>query len=210
MRPLMQARLIAALMVALPAWAQSQPSRWDAAMEAGKTAYEQGRYEEAEKQLQAALGEAESFEKNDPRLAATLDQLITVYRTEGKPMLAEPHYHRLLGIQEGTWGPMDPRLVTVLNGLGTLYTANRQWAEAESIYQRALAIREKALGGEHPAPVEPRAVRRAEIFHVPVPVGELEEGVVAGGIVVADRQIALAARGEVSAEDVGLAAELDH
>ena len=146
----MQARFTVALIAVLSAWAQSQPSRWDAAMDAGKTAYEQGRYADAEKELQAALGEAESFEKHDPRLAATLDQLITVYRTEGKPMLAEPHYHRLLGIEEGTWGPMDPRLVTVLNGLGTLYTANRQWADAESVYQRALAIREKALGGEHP------------------------------------------------------------
>ncbi len=54
----------------------AQPSPWKAAMEAGKTAYEQGRYAEAEKNLKAALLEAESFGAQDPRLAETLDQLI--------------------------------------------------------------------------------------------------------------------------------------
>src|ERR1700677_2460928 len=67
----------------------------------------------------------------------------------------------------------------------------------------------QALRGEHPAPVEPRAVRRAEVLDVPGTVRELEPGVVVGGVVIAHRQVALAARGEVGAEDVGLASGLD-
>ena len=51
----MQARFTVALIAVLSAWAQSQPSRWDAAMDAGKTAYEQGRYADAEAAARRAI-----------------------------------------------------------------------------------------------------------------------------------------------------------
>ncbi len=76
--------------LAAPALAQNPSAAWEQAMESGRKAYEQGRYEDAEKHLKTALQEAESFEPRDPRLAATLEQVITVYRTQGKIILADP------------------------------------------------------------------------------------------------------------------------
>jgi tetratricopeptide (TPR) repeat protein len=130
--------------------AQDASAAWERATENARKAYEQGRYEEAEKQLKVALQEAESFEPRDPRLAATLEQVITVYRTQGKMVLAEPHYHRLLGIEEGTWGPDHPDLVPTLDALAWVCYGQRKFAEAEPLYWRSLVIWEKAVGSDHP------------------------------------------------------------
>jgi hypothetical protein len=65
------------------------------------------------------------------------------------------------------------------------------------------------LGLVNAASVEPGAVGRAEVFDVPKAMGELEQGVVAGGVVVADGQRALAPRGEFGVKDAGLIAGLD-
>ena len=48
-----------------------------------------------------------------------------------------------------------------------------------------------------------------EVFHVPEAVGVLEAGVVAGGMLVADGQRALAPGGEGGVEDVGPVSGLD-
>src|SRR5580704_17646329 len=67
----------------------------------------------------------------------------------------------------------------------------------------------QALRGEHAAAVEPGPVRRLEVLDVPGAVRELEPGVVVGGMVIGHHQAALAARGEVGAEDMGLLRGLD-
>jgi anti-sigma regulatory factor (Ser/Thr protein kinase)/anti-anti-sigma regulatory factor len=67
----------------------------------------------------------------------------------------------------------------------------------------------QALGAEHAAPVEPGAVGRAEVLYVPVAVRELEQAVLAGGMLVADDQGTLPAGGELLVEGAGLAAGLD-
>src|SRR5580698_8021957 len=65
------------------------------------------------------------------------------------------------------------------------------------------------LGREDAAPVEPGAVGGVEVFGVPVAMGGLEEGVLAGGVLIADDQRALPARGEFGVEDAGIVADLD-
>ena len=58
--------------------------RWDKYNAAGEKAYQQGHYDEAEKQFVVALKEAEKFGGQDPRLAMSLNNLAEIYRTQGK------------------------------------------------------------------------------------------------------------------------------
>ncbi len=51
-------------------------------MAAATKAYQQGNYPEAEKQLGAALKEADGFGPQDPRLATSLSYLGEVYRPQ--------------------------------------------------------------------------------------------------------------------------------
>src|SRR6266699_4890009 len=67
----------------------------------------------------------------------------------------------------------------------------------------------QALGRVHAAVVEPGAVGRAEVLDEPVAVGQLEQGVVAGGVLVIDDQAALPAGGELGVEGADLVAGLD-
>ncbi len=64
--------LILSLLAVLWLWpvaALSQAEQWQSYMAAGAKAYQQGNYPEAEKQLGAAVKEAEGFGPQDPRPA---------------------------------------------------------------------------------------------------------------------------------------------
>ena len=52
-------------------FALAQAPDWETYMEAATKAYREGRYAEAEKQLKAALKEAEAFTPEDPRVATS-------------------------------------------------------------------------------------------------------------------------------------------
>ncbi len=71
-------------------YAFAQAEQWQGHMVAGDQAYQQGNYPEAEKQLVAALKEAEGFGPQDPRLATSLNELALLYRAQGKYAEAEP------------------------------------------------------------------------------------------------------------------------
>ncbi len=62
-----------------PAQVSAQGGLWETYMAAGDKAYQQGNYPEAEKQLAAALKEAEGFGPQDPRLATSLNNLAELY-----------------------------------------------------------------------------------------------------------------------------------
>ncbi len=54
-----------------PAYTSAQGDLWETYMAAATKAYQQGNYPEAEKQLGAALKEAEGFGPQDPRPASS-------------------------------------------------------------------------------------------------------------------------------------------
>ncbi len=128
----------------------AQGGQWETYMAAATKAYQQGNYPEAEKQLGAALKEAEGFGPQDPRLATSLNNLAVLYRAQGKYAEAEPLYKRALIIRQLALGPDHPDVAASLNNLAVLYEAQGKYADAEPFYKRALAILEKALGPEHP------------------------------------------------------------
>ncbi len=132
-------------------YAPNQGAEWQSYITAAQQAYQQADYAEAEKQLEAALKEAEAFGPDDVRLATSLNNLALLYKAQGRYAEAAPLYTRSLAIAEKALGPEHPAVATSLNNLAALYYAQGKYAEAEPLHQRALAIREKALGPEHPA-----------------------------------------------------------
>ncbi len=129
--------------------ASAQDTLWERYFTAGRKAYRQGRNDEAEKQLLAALQEAEKFVPEDPRLVRNLNSLATLYIKLGNYAESVSFIQRSLVIQEKVPGPAHPNLATTLNNLATLYRFQGKYAEAEPLYIRSLAIREKTLGLEH-------------------------------------------------------------
>ncbi len=126
-----------------PATALAQVEPWQSHMDAATTAYQQGNFPEAEKQLGAALKEAEGFGPQDPRLATTLNNLAELYRAQGKYAEAEPLHKRALAIREKALGPEHPHVATSLMNYARLLRETGRSAEAAKMEARAKAIRAK-------------------------------------------------------------------
>lgn len=136
--------LVAPLVVTLFASiASGESTRWETLMGAAAEAFEQARYPEAERRLQAALKEAEKFGPNDLRLGITLNNLAVVYFYQDKDAEAEPLYLRAIAIYEKTVGPDHPELARSLDNLAALYHFQRKNGEAAEMKKRAEAIRAK-------------------------------------------------------------------
>ena len=110
----MKSRLLLLLLLPMwlwPALVIANEARWEQHMRAGVAAYQGGDYEEAVKQTEAALKEAEDFGEQDPRFADTLQGLATLYCRQGRYKEAEPLYQRAL---IGTIGAIVGTAVAVL------------------------------------------------------------------------------------------------
>ncbi len=77
---------------------------------------------------------------------ASVNNLASLYRVQGRYGEAEPLYQRALAGCEKALGPEHPDTLTSVNNLAGLYQAQGRYGEAEPLYQRALAAREKVLG----------------------------------------------------------------
>lgn len=129
---------------------RGQETLWEAYQSAGVKALQEGRSAEAERLLMAAIGRAEQFGKEDPRLAQTLNDLGVLYASQGKKVEAEPLFRRSLEIIRETIGPEHPNAVSPLRNLGILYATQGKFAEAEALLRQALAIDLATLGPDHP------------------------------------------------------------
>ncbi len=96
--------------LSLASFAVAQDTAWEKYMKAAKAAFDQGQYAEAEKQLAAALKQAEKFGEQDPRLASSLNALGMVYDRQGRYAEVEPLYRRSLAIAEKVLGPEHPNV----------------------------------------------------------------------------------------------------
>ncbi len=128
----------------------NQDSPWQAYMDAGKQAYERGNYPEAEKQLGAALKEAEGLGPEHPDVAQSLNNLAALYRAQGKYAEAEPLYKRSLAIWEKALGPEHTLVAQSLENLAHLLRKTGRGNEAAKLEARAKAIRAKRRG-QNPA-----------------------------------------------------------
>ena len=148
-------RLVVAYLLALvlavltPVAAPQQMADWEGLMGAGLRAATDGRYDEAERNLAAALKETEKFDPDDSRIAENLDALVGVYSHQGKYAQAEPLAIRLVDVREKTLGREHPIIASLLETLGQIYYQEGRYAEAEPLFKRSLTIRETALGPDH-------------------------------------------------------------
>src|SRR6476620_6702681 len=127
-----------------------QEQTWESVMAAGQQAVQQGNYAEAERIYQVAVRKAETYGREDRRVAVTLSQLAQVYAGQGKHVEAEPLYLQALKIYQSVHGKTHADVAATLNNLGVLHRMYGQYAEAEPLLVRALAIKEQLLGGDHP------------------------------------------------------------
>src|SRR3989304_5933747 len=143
-----------------PGAAVAQTGAWETTMAAGRGAHQGGHYAEAEEKFSAALKEAEAFGPEDPRLAASLNNLASLYAARGQAAGAEPLLRRPLGIREKTLGPEHPEVAQSLNALVELHRARGQAGAAEPLASGALAIAEKGRG---PGPPGRGEIRRGRV-----------------------------------------------
>src|SRR5215831_19549447 len=134
----------------LPAQTYGRETLWPTDKAVGSDSVEQGRYEEAESRLRAAIAEAEKFGSLDPRLADSLNQLAILYATQRKFTQAEPLFQRSLGVSVAALGPDHPDVAIVLRNMGILKASMRNYAEADVLLSRSLSLTNRALGQEHP------------------------------------------------------------
>ena len=118
-------------------------TRWESLIADGETAYQAGRYAEAEKLFLAALKEAEEFGGQDPRLATSLNNLALLYKSLGKYAQADPLLRRALTIQEKALGTEHSQVATVFENYAVLLHRLNRDAEADKMEARAKAIRAK-------------------------------------------------------------------
>ena len=118
--------------------------------------YVRGRYPEAERICQQALGIWEQMPSPDYlAMVASLTSLAILYERQGKYAQAEPLFQRALRTGEQVLGPTHVEVARALNGLANLYWQQGQYARAEPLFQRAVQVLEQAHGPEHPEVVPP-------------------------------------------------------
>jgi tetratricopeptide (TPR) repeat protein len=118
--------------------------------------YIRGRYTEAERLFQQALGIWEQLDNHDhPAVVALLTNLANLYRDQGKYTQAESLFQRALRIGEQILGPTHVEVARALSGLARLYWSQGRYVQAEPLFQRAMQIQEQAHGPEHPKVVPP-------------------------------------------------------
>jgi tetratricopeptide (TPR) repeat protein len=110
---------------------------------------QEGRLQEAERLLIAALEQAEKYGTDDLRVADAANDLAVVYATAGRTAEAELLFRRALVIGEKGLGTEHPGVGATVQNLGILYATQQKYGEAEPLLKRALAINLKQYGVNH-------------------------------------------------------------
>ncbi len=158
-----------------PALGFTDDASWQMHMLAAGAAYERGDYSEAERQLSAAVEEAEAYGHGGKRLVAALDGLAGLNRQLGNFRGALVLYGRALELREISFGPDHPEVATGLNNLAQLHQMRGDYAAAEPLFKRSLAIYRAALGPHH-AHVGTLLNNLAELHHAQGRHAEAESG----------------------------------
>lgn len=122
---------------------------WSKHIQAGREHLNAQRYAEAEKELQAAVAEAEKGGVEDRRLAATLYNLGHVYAKQKDYEKAEATYKRSLTICEKICGDKDKEVLRTMTSLAKLYTEEKKYDQAEPLFKHVVDVQQKALGRNH-------------------------------------------------------------
>ncbi len=147
---------LVACLILWPVSSVGQENGWKDSVVAAAKAHNEGQYAEAERILLAALPEVELFGKEDPRLAAILNNLATAYYMQYKFTKARKLCKRSLTILINAYGPDHLEVARSLSNLAMANAGQRKSRRAVNLYKRSLAIMEKSLGPNHPDVVRNR------------------------------------------------------
>jgi tetratricopeptide (TPR) repeat protein len=140
---------LTALVPSMAGFAFAQETLWQTWREGGLKALQDGRLQEAERLLIAALEQAEKYGTEDLRVADAANDLAVVYATAGRSAEAELLFHRALLIGEKGLGADHPGVGATVQNLGILYATQHKYGQAEPLLKRALAINLKQYGVNH-------------------------------------------------------------
>ena len=141
------AGLLCVLMRPLLAMGQGG-SAWENYKNAALEAYEQGNNAEAERLFKNSLAEAEKQDRNDRRVASSLQLLGDFYLATARHLEASEYSGRLLDLLTRNLGPDHPALAVPLRLLAKAKQGERKYVEVEQLFRRALAVLEKAAGAD--------------------------------------------------------------
>jgi tetratricopeptide (TPR) repeat protein len=109
------------------------------------------RYEEAERDLTAAVAVAEEvFGAEDDQVAAALNELGILYKYSGNFGEAHAAYARAIAIQRRNGTDESMLCATLWHNLGGVFHAEGRYEEAEAPARRAWTMRMRTLGADHP------------------------------------------------------------
>jgi len=121
-------------------------------LEAEGVYYERpGLYKDAEVMYQNSLALKEKMLGIDnPNLAQSLNNLGSLYETQGDFARAEPFYRRAMEISEKS-GSESPEFSRAVNGLALVYRMKGNYADAEKLYRQLLAKDQQSAGPDSAA-----------------------------------------------------------
>lgn len=143
--------LMLVLWAALAAWAQPEVlNPWQAAMETGRGAMNNGRYAEAIPAFEDALKLAAAFPLDDARVTDTYLTLARCYSFSGNATMADGFVSKLVAKYLKTYGLQDARMVKLYLTLGDHYRMTSGLDAALQQWQNALSVARKAYGEQDP------------------------------------------------------------
>src|SRR5271170_2822164 len=136
------------VLLAALAWG-ADPTDWSRQKEAGRKAFEQGHYVEAEAFEREALGMLQHADAADSHdLAGCLNDLGLTYSALGKFSEAEGLYRQALQIWQTSPG-YEVVEARILSNLSNLMVSEARFSEAEELALRSIEIHERLLGPGH-------------------------------------------------------------
>jgi tetratricopeptide (TPR) repeat protein len=118
----------------------------DAAMVAGSEAYQQSRFDEAERYYKEAVKFAEQMKPHDARLVMSLGFLSAAYYNRKDLADTQATIAQQLKAAEEVYGPDSPQMSPVLESMARMSLELGDTAKAESFGQQALKLNEKNMG----------------------------------------------------------------
>lgn len=149
-RAALSAALAGALLAGAPAGIAADEATWTRLLDAGTAAYHKRDPDEATRQFELALKEAEGFGEGDPRLATSLAWTAELYRVQRRFEESERLIRRTIGLDEKFRGPDATDTAMSLESLALLFNTQNRQREMEPVLIRVVGIYEKALGPQHP------------------------------------------------------------
>lgn len=118
----------------------------------GVLLFNDGRYEDAEKQLREGFATRVQFlGEHHPQVAAMCNDLGLLLANQGLYEEAEQRYQAALAIYRAEPTGNRRNLAATLNNLGEMYRRMGNYEQAEAYTRETLAIRQELYGSEHPS-----------------------------------------------------------